>query len=217
MPLIRRIIASSRDEVSQVGASQAAGRWTFYDILKDELEACCLGTRAQRKGVAATAAHLVADDKHFDRSQALIERFLDDPDGEVRAETRMFLRYGKFLKSHRARRLLLKFVRTQAFHDDPVQLMFALEQNVAQIRPFADIILDAAAELCGALHGAQSAIDRRFHAAEQLSSLLLRVYEQSEPADDQTIRERCLDAWDALLESGIGPAKSLTRQLDAQA
>jgi hypothetical protein len=42
------------------------------------------------------------------------------------------------------------------------------------------------------------------HTVSEVSSLLLRLYEQSQDSENAEIADRCLDIWDMLFENRVG-------------
>ncbi|HUY37040.1 MAG TPA: hypothetical protein VMV69_30255 [Pirellulales bacterium] len=214
-PLVQMMISSQCDDVATTGTGQVTARNLFYGLFSDELQLCTHGSVVQRKAVAATAARLLTDPRYFESSRVLLEPFFNDPEDDVRAKAALFLRYDRFLENPDATGFLLHFVRTLAFHGDPNELLYAVERSGANIAPLAAVILDACKELCQYdATNPPSGLGRRPYAGDQLGSLLLRLYEQSEGTVGTAMRQSCLDAWDELLRSRVTPVVSLTRQLD---
>jgi len=52
------------------------------------------------------------------------------------------------------------------------------------------------------------------HAASEISSILLRLYEQAQGERNKQITDRCLDIWDILFEKRVGRAIELTSSIE---
>jgi hypothetical protein len=165
--------------------------------------------------MAQVAAELVAKPEYSEPSQPLLARFFDDPDKDVRRQVLTTLHFEKLLKQSDFIPFLRHFVGWKTFRDDAFQVLHSLKHYSGSLVPLADLIFDVAHHLCeGQDIEDTDAVRRMGRAGDEISPVLLRLYEQSEGAEGDVVRQRCLDAWDNLLERGITAAWSLTRQLD---
>ena len=87
-----------------------------------------------------------------------------------------------------------------------------LKQHVRSLVPFASCVL----EVCRNLVTARKAERHKsfWQVEYYLAPVLLRLYEQA-PEGSQ-VRERCLDAWDLLLQARVASAVSLTTKLETE-
>ncbi|MEQ8785532.1 MAG: hypothetical protein RIC55_04505 [Pirellulaceae bacterium] len=211
-PLIRRMAASPHEDVAEVAAAEMAARWVFFGLFDEEVKRCCGGSVPQRKGVAKAAAQLVTTLDYSEPCRTLLARYFDDSEEQVRRQA-MF-RVDQLLRFPETAPFLHKLAISSAFRDRPEQLLRALEQHPESLVPFSDVIFDACKNLCGELDSLEVKGTRPMsYAGEEISPLLLRLYEQAEGSERLHVRRRCLDAWDALLEHRVGNVWSLTKQL----
>ncbi|OAA90407.1 hypothetical protein WY13_01311 [Clostridium ljungdahlii] len=81
---------------------------------------------------------------------------------------------------------------------------------------FANIIFDICYALSSIHNKDIKENDYRLnYKSEEISELLLRLYDQSFNYDEK-IFYKCLNAWDVMFESGILHARNLTRKIDSQ-
>ena len=79
--------------------------------------------------------------------------------------------------------------------------------------PFADVICKLSEALIN-IHLGLTDKSSLSYESKNLSTILLRVYEQAESQKNAECINQCLDIWDKLLENNIGEAKELTELIE---
>jgi hypothetical protein len=214
-PLIRAMVSSTLDEVSQEGAEEVTARWLFHGLFEHELGECRKGTVPQRKGVAQIAAHFLNDEKYAVRCEELLLPLLDDLEKDVRAETLNMFHSKDFPKESIVKEFLKKYIRSKAFADDPSRIVHSLENFPGSFVPLADIIFG----ICEVFSTTLREKSRDYgtpmpHTVSDVCSLLLRLYEQSQGSGKAEIADRCLDIWDMLFENRVGIVRELTKAIE---
>jgi hypothetical protein len=213
--LIRAMVRSPLDEVSQEGAEEVTARWLFHRLFEEELDRCRKGTIVQRKGVVQIAAHFFSEEKYRVRCQELLLPLLDDPEKEVRAETRSIFRSKAFPNQSISIEFLKIYVRSKAFADDPVWMVNDLRDFPDSLVALAEIIFAICEVYSTTLREKSREIGSRVpHTVSDVCSLLLRLYEQSQASNNVEIANRCLDIWDMLFENRVGIIRELTRAIE---
>jgi hypothetical protein len=109
----------------------------------------------------------------------------------------------------------MEFVQSPAFADDPSDLLHPLVSFPQELRPYAAAILRAAEILAGPLAAASRDMQHRLgFSANDLSILLIRLYEAAYGTGDADLQKACLDQWDSLLRNRVGLTAEHLRQLD---
>jgi hypothetical protein len=210
--LVRRMTRSADQETANVGAIQVAARHIFFGLFADDLEECCSGSIPQRKGIAHVAAQLVTDPQYSANCRSLAAKFFDDSEKEVRQQLSVMVRSDDLLRQPGGERFLCDYVKFAAFREEPRRLLHVLGQFTGGLRDLAELIRTIGAEL--AVERSRDPSDHLFYAANEFSSILLRLYEEAGGPDRVELRNACLDLWDLLLERRVGTALTLTRELE---
>ncbi len=106
------------------------------------------------------------------------------------------------------------FIESQAFRDDPTGILFTFEHFLGSLVPYADVVFCICEQFTGPLAElSRDASQNIAHDASKITSLLLRLYEQSKE-NNLDISDKCLDAWDILFENRIGHAREMTRAIE---
>ena len=214
-PVIRAMVRSPIDEVSQEGAEEVTARWLFHGLFEEELAECRKGTIVQRKGVVQIAAHFLNEENHTVRCQELLLPLLDDPEKEVRAETRSIFRSKAFPNQSISKEFLKIYIRSKAFADDPVWMVNDLRDFPDSLIPLAEIIFVICEIFSTTLREKSREVASRVpHTVSDVFSLLLRLYEQSQASSNAEIANRCLDIWDMFFENRVGIIRELTRAIE---
>jgi len=214
VPVIRDMLNSTSDDVIEAGAAQVAARWLFFGLFNEEFAECCDGSIAQRKGVVDTLSQLVTDAEYTDKCLPVVERFMNDEEEDVRHKLFRILNHGGLFELTWTPDFLAKLVRSKAGRDDIDWLLWKLKDLPGSLEPFAEVLFacsDATAQEFASPHanGAQ-----RFPDIDSLVHILLRLYENASGMNKDSIRKKCLDVWDRLLQSRATVAWALTRGLD---
>ena len=211
-PLIERMVRSSVVEVAESGAGWVAAVWAHGEKWEDRLERCLAGSAELRAGVARALAFAVADECSNPRAKEKLCSLFNDPEKDVRGAAASFFRSAGAFETAAVGSLALRFAESAAFDDSMGDLLMGLEHHAGSLKDYAGAVFAMADRLSGPLAAeARDHQTQRPFDAEMLAKLLLRLYEQAE--HDQSLRSRCLDAWDRLLSQRIG--LDALRHLDA--
>ena len=214
-PIIQRMVFSPLDDVAKEGARQVTARWLFHGFFEKEFAECQMGTVPQRKGIANVAASLLHDSKYSPKCQELLCQFMNDPEKEVRDELRGIFRNSDLVNDPEYAAFTKEYIRSQAFADDPDHFVWSLKDLAGSLSPVADVIFTVCKEFSTTLKEKTRDIGSRYpHMASEMSSILLRLYEQVQGERNRQIADRCLDIWDLLFENRVGRTMELTKAIE---
>ncbi len=214
VPIIRNMLNSPYMEVVEAGAAQVAARWLFCGLFREEFATCIGGSIAQRKGVADTFCQLVTDPDYAQACLPYIERFMNDDDEDVRHKLSRVVNNDGFFQLAWAPDFLVKFVRSKAGGDECDWLLWKLKDLQGSLDTFAEVIL-ALSDITAEDFSRPVTSNQRYRDIDGLVHLLLRLYEGASGTNSASIRQKCLDIWDKLLQRRATVAWALTRGLDA--
>ena len=214
-PLVTAMVESPLHDVSEQGGLEVAARWLFHGYFQEELKACKEGTVPQRKGVAQIAARFVLESEYSDACRPLLVRFLNDPDSGVREEIQSVFRDKRIFSVANCEQITREYINSQTYKEDPTPLFFAMEEYTGPLLPYVELILGICGKFGGPLRDASRDISTGIAAdVHMLPPLLLRLYEQAQDVGDETVINRCLDAWDLLFENRVGGVRELTQSME---
>lgn len=214
-PIIQEMASSSLDDVALQGARQVTARWLFHGFFKEEFSKCVQGTVPQRKGVVSVAAQLLHDKKYCRQCQELLLQFMNDPEKEVRNDLRGIFRYKDLITDPKYAAFVKEYIKSQAFADDPDHFVWSLKDLAGSLIPVADAIFAVCDAFSTTLKEKTRDIGSRFpYMASEMSSILLRLYEQAQGERNMAIAGRCLDIWDLLFKNRVGRTMELTKALE---
>ena len=214
-PIIQQMVFSPSDDVAVQGVRQVTARWLFHGFFENEFAKCRQGTTPQRKGVASVAAQLLHDRKYSRQCQDLLLQFMNDPEKEVRDEFRSLFRNKDFITDVEYAAFVKEYIRSQAFADDPDHFVWSLKDLAGSLIPVADAIFSVCEEFSTTLQEKNRDIGSRYpHMTSEMSSILLRLYEQAQGERNRQIAERCLDIWDLFFENRVGRTMKLTKAIE---
>ena len=214
-PIIQQMVASPLDDVALEGARQVTARWLFHGFFEKEFTECCRGTVPQRKGVAEVAAYLLNDKNYTEQCQEILHQFLNDPDKEVRDKLRGIFRKDSLLHELKHETFFKEYISSQAFADDPDSVVMGLKEFSGSLIPVADAIFIVCKEFSTTLKEKSRDISSRYsYTASEISSILLRLYEQAQGERNKQIADQCLDIWDLFFENRVGRVIELTRSIE---
>ncbi|MEN8130113.1 MAG: hypothetical protein ABFS45_07930 [Pseudomonadota bacterium] len=215
-PIILRMAASPLDDVALEGATQVTTRWLFHGFFEKELFECCEGNFSQRKGVAKVAAFLLHDRKYSMQCRKLLRHFINDPDKEVRDELHGIFRKDELLNKQEHETFLQEYIRSTAFADSPDSFILGLEEFPGRLVSMAEAIFVVCEVFSTTLKEKTRDINSQYpYTALEMSSILLRLYEQALGEGNRQIADHCLDIWDLLFENRIGRVIELTSSIDS--
>ena len=214
-PIIKQMVLSPLDDVAPQGARQITARWLFHGFFENEFNQCHQGTVPQRKGVADVAAQLLHDKKYFHQCQDLLLQFMYDPEKEVRDELRDIFINQDLITDTKYASFVKNYIKSQAFADDPDHFVWSLRDLSGSLIPVADAIFVVCEEFSTIFQGKIRAFGSRYsHTASEISSILLRLYEQAQGRCNHHIANRCIDIWDLLFENRVGRTIELTKEIE---
>jgi len=212
-PIISKMVRSPLDDVTYEGAREATARWLFHGMLEQEVAECCQGTIPQRKGIADVTSYFMSDEKYREQCWELLLPLLDDPEKEVRDAANIMFR-GDSLLSCKID-FTKAYIKSKSFCDHPSQLVDKLKDFPGSLLDLADVIFT----LCE-IFTSKLQKKSRDHSSSvvgvvsDVSSLLLRLYEQSPGTGNEQITNCCLDIWDELFEKRVGMVRELTNAIE---
>jgi hypothetical protein len=215
-PVFERALASSDARTVEVAAYWTTVGNTLENLYTTLASQAAGGPTAARVGVVRALVDIA---HHHDEHRAgCLDRlagFLEDEDDKVLdAADRIFRRDG-FLDTEGAPAFAERFARSAAFGRDPNSLLHQLSEFEGSLLPYADAIEASVAHLSGPLAIATQSVHRLGMAGRDIATILLRLYQQSEGADDAALKSRCLDQWDALLRGRVGTGQDVLRKIDS--
>jgi len=214
-PIIQQMANSPLEDVAQEGAGQVMARWLFHGFFEKEFAKCCRGSVPQRKGIAKVAVYFLDDRKYSKESWELLFQLLNDPDKEVRDELRRIFRNKDLLVDPEHEAFIKEYIKSQAFADDPDHFVWSLKEFAGSLISIAEVIFSVCEEFSIILKEPSRDIGSRYpHMASEMSSVLLRLYEQAQGERNRQIVVRCLDIWDLLFENRVGGVINLTRSIE---
>jgi len=215
-PVLKKALRSKDPKTAALGGYWATIGFILQGSYAKLARRAAAGTPLQRVG----AAHALADLAFFhgERRAVCLNRlagFLDDSAEEVSdACDRIFRRDG-FLRMEGAPAFCERFALSPAFARRPTYLMHQLEQHDGSLLPYLGTVQACVLQFAGPLvTSTQSMAHENASAGNDLSTILLRLYQQAEAADATAVRARCLDLWDALLEARVGTGFDYFARLD---
>jgi len=216
-PLIKKMVFSSLDEVARVGAQQVTARWIFHGCFEEELRLCLTGSVPQRQGVAKVAAELFFTPRHSDQCREIILPLLNDPDKAVRDKVRnLFWRESNILNNSVDKPLILNYIDSQTFADDPSVFIWHInERYTGSILFIKDILFGLCETVIRKLPEKSRDMGTGFaHDVSEIVSLILRLYEQSIAEYQPEVTSRCLDIWDAFFQHRVGIVRELAKAIE---
>jgi hypothetical protein len=214
-PIIKSMVSSNMQDVAQEGAEEITARWLFQGCFQKDIEDCRGGSIPQRKGVAQTVAHFILKPEYSKACRPLLEQFLNDPERDVRIETNLTFRDKKIFSVSGGTEIIQKYIKSEAFKDDPTWLFYAIDEYAGSLLPLTDLILNICGQFAGPLRDATRDYSTGIAGdARRILPILLRLYEQAQEAKDTVIINRCLDSWDLLYEKRVGAVREMTQALD---
>jgi hypothetical protein len=214
-PIIQKMVLSPLDGVALQGARQVTARWLVHGFFGDEFNQCCQGAVPQRKGVADVATQLLHNKKYSCQCRDLLLQFMNDPEKEVRDELRGIFRNQDLITDTKYAAFVKDYIKSQAFADDPDHFIWALRDLAGSLISVADVIFAVCEAFSMTLQEKTRDVGSRYsHMASEISSILLRLYEQAQGDCNQQIANRCIDIWDLLFENRVGRTIEITKEIE---
>lgn len=213
--VVVQLLNSETDEIAEKGAEEVCARWLFHELFEEEINRCKNGSVAHRKGVAEVASHFVTKEEYTEKCEDLLLPLFDDENADVRQKTQhAFYNKVESLKLPGIQPFIQSFIRSQAFRDDPTGILYTFKDYPESLVSFSDSIFVICEEFAGPLAELSRDVSQGIaHDASNITSLLLRLYEQSKE-HHPNIANKCLDAWDILFENRIGHTRDMTKAFE---
>lgn len=177
----------------QGGRRLGNGRGLPVRQLSRTLRASGKRSNAQREGVARMLPGLIeADGVSVAESESHLTQVFGDSELAVRQAIAEICTIEHILGLAVAPRIVKQLVRSAAFECCADQLFCQLDETMFNLVPFQDA--PCRADRLAALPPDNRPIRRR--AGSELSSLLVRLYDQAIKMRNSSLAEQCLDRWD---------------------
>ncbi len=214
-PIIRQMCFASIDDVAMEGARQVTARRIFHGFFEKEFAKCLAGNVPQRKGVANAASLLFHDNRYSKTCVELLRQLMNDPEKEVRDELRKVFRNHDLIDDPEYSAFIKTYISSKSFADNPDSFIRSLKDITGSLIPVAEAVFAVCEEFSTTLKEKSRDMGSIYpHMASEISSVLLRLYEQAQDSRDQRIADRCLNFFDILLENRVGRAIELTKTME---
>lgn len=214
-PIIERMARSTFDDVAESGAAWACACWLDTGRFANLVKECRAGSNAQRLGVTDTASEYFVNDGAVDVSLPILLGMFSDSDSDVRLRAAAVFRNKDVFPIGSTVQIASAFVGSRAFLDDPSNMLHPLTEYSGKLVCYSQVILNAADVLTGPLSEKPDEIRQRIaFAGNELSTLLIRIYEIAYGFHDQALQGQCLDRWDRMLQGRVGMTEEQLRLLD---
>jgi hypothetical protein len=202
LPLIHRMINSTKDNVAKAGASWAAVVFAHDGRLSDLVQTCVDGSQPKRLGVAEVLSRESGQGRTGEPAREIVAQLFKDADADVRARAASVLFYDKVWQTDFALPLAHRLLKSEAAGQSLDRILHSLKDTRSSLAPYGTLILEICRLIADRANAPQDG-GRSVHSfGYLLSPVLLRLYEQSEGNRD--LRRQCLNAWDALLQARVG-------------
>lgn len=206
---------STVDDVAESGAAWACACWLDNRRFTNLVMECRAGSKAQRLGITIAASDYLANDCAIDVSLPILLGMFNDSDRDVRLRAAGVFRYRGVFAVSSTVHMASGFVESAAFLDVPGNMLHSLTEYSGELACYSQVILNAADVMSGPLaEQTRDMRQRNAFAGNELSTLLIRIYEIAYGSHDQALQEQCLDRWDRMLQARVGMTEEHLRQLD---
>lgn len=194
--ILGRMVASQLPGVATAGARQACLAVLDLPEAAELAEFCLSGSEAQRIGAAQVMAANVKTAAFRSFCEDALIKLFNDTSADVRAEAAQCFSRFEGTQLGEYAHLVTQFVSSDAFQQNYVHLIMALEKTTAKL---PEVTLTACERFIDLAGPASSDIGTgTAFSADSVTKLTLRIYQQS-TAD--TIRARSLNLIDKLMEN----------------
>jgi hypothetical protein len=213
--IIRRMIDSGHPETAAAGAAHATMLWLSRNEMGEEVALCRAGSSERRRGVALSASDLARNEEYSRKALELLTPLLDDEDEKVRKNCDRIFHMGNILEREEIRPFLESYVRSRCFLGNQWVLLHAFALHAGSLLPLTDLLMSLIDVCAGPLlNESRDPSTRTAHQVSELGPLLLRLYEQTKDNRASGTHQRCLNAWDLMLERRVGMTRELMKSID---
>ena len=149
--LLRRMLGSPDADVARAGAAWVSVIWAHTGAWRDEFYGCIRGHAGFRRGAAEALAFAVACGCDNKEAPDQLAALFNDPDKDVRAQAARFFRCNDAFAQQVTPRLAESFAASPAMDDNIDDLLFGLEHQNGDLRPFVSPLLTAVGRFTGPL------------------------------------------------------------------
>ena len=204
-PILVRMVSSQLPGVASTGARQACLAALHIPEAAGLARICLSGSEAQKIGAAQVMAANVGTATYRSFCEEALIGLFNDVNDDVRSEAAQCFSRFEGTQIEEYEHLIAQFVSSDAFQQNYVHLMMALEETTAKL---PEVTLSACERFIDFAGPASSDIGTgTAFSADSVTKLTLRIYQQS---TEDTIRVRSLNLIDKLMEhSAYGIEKAL--------
>ncbi|ALG69124.2 hypothetical protein [Beggiatoa leptomitoformis] len=221
-PLIRQMLDSSLENVVEKGSEYITGYWLFYGFFAEELERCKQGSVAHRKGVATIAESFVTEQKYTESCKALLQLYFNDEDKDVRRKVGLGVLCSELFNDVKHHPFIAEYIQSVAFKENFESFIHRIKEMKGSLLFFKKPLLEACEQLLtlSLENNQKSEMARDYsemarHYTAELSSILLRLYEQAQGEYDDETASECLDMWDKFFQHNIGTTRELLKSIES--
>jgi hypothetical protein len=215
-PLLERMAGSRLPSVAEAGAFWATIQEHTMQRDSDISDACSSGTVHQRQGVVGALVALCEQDEWRAGAHGPLTAFFNDVDEVLQKAVDVFSSKRVLGDGAWGPALALTFTSSLGFQRKPSGLMDHLESWEGSLVHYADAIFHAVERISGELAGYTRDVSRDGLVGKDAMTVVLRLYGEAHDRESRNLRDRCLDALDALLKGRVGFVKDKLEQLDAE-
>ena len=230
-PILLQMKDSDHGTLREKGVQWITSEWLQYGNFHKEVALCIGGDSEMRKGMATVVSGRWSDVSNPIRNEKLtsrnrfgilrpigvwdnfsafdlLRRLFDDDEKEVQEIAARAMRDSGILLHPSGLKLAKYFVASKAFLHSLDDLTHALKEMHDNLIPFSGLIFAICDRLRELKADGESEYDNPSMADRDIPDILLRVYHQSRTEKQKALHEKCLDAWDKMLESNFGNCAS---------
>lgn len=194
--ILKRMIFSQLPDVASAGARQACLAALDLPEAAELAEFCLSGSEAQRTGAAEVMAANVKTAAFRSFCEDALIKLFNDTSADVRAEAAQCFSRFEGTQLGEYAHLVTQFVSSDAFQQNYVHLIMALEKTTAKLPEVTLTACERFIDFAG--HASSDVGTGTAFSADSVTKLTLRIYQQS---TENTIRARSLNLIDKLMEN----------------
>jgi hypothetical protein len=209
-PILKAMLNSSNEEVSQKIGNILTGSYLFYDLFENEIHQICLnGSLSQKRGIAKTAAYYVGKKEFSEKCRDLLIWLIDRNGKELTNEISDMFRHNP-LKVTDNIELFKYYLKSEAFNENSMYL-HELKKYEGSLLEYSELIFSLFDIFAIRTDKKRNNVSRLNFTIDEAIKLLLRLYDQSKDVDT-SVFQKCLDTWDILFEKRIVYAKRIINE-----
>jgi len=140
---------------------------------------------------------------------------MNDPEKEVRETLDELFKKQDYLSDVAYVELVKSYIKSKAFADDPDSLVWGLTNFCGKLDLISESVFAVCERFPCFFKENEGKTDLRLSfRADEMFSVLLRLYENAQDEKNSQIANRCLDMWDLMLEKRVGRVAELTKAIE---